>query len=783
MEIIKRNGTKVKFVASKLQTRVEKTAKGLKVDAHTILLDVFKGIADNMTTSEIDNLISEVAAGYTTKHYDYSLFAARIIDTRIQKDVPEFFEAAKILMEDEIIPSEQYEKYEKFRNVIEAEILNPDQPVLDYLGIKTFSEVYALCDKQGDILETPMYYRIRLSTFFSETEEDFVENILALKSGYSPPTPTMCNAGTTENQLASCQLHYLKDDSTDGLMDTFKDLAHSSRNKAGIGLAAYNQRAKASKSSKGWGAAGQVQAIKIANEIMKFFDQGGKRPGSTAWYTTPWHLDIFDFLKARKVTTHESLAARDMFYGIWTDDEFMKRVENKDFWYLFCPNELKKAGLDFINKFGDDFSIEYHKAIELFEQGILPGEKILAEDLWTEIFVCQVETGMPYMGFKDTVNKFNSQSNLGTIKSSNLCHEIVQYTDPETVAVCVLSSLVVSHFVDANGNILYDKLERTLNVIVRNLNISIDKNRYTTKEARKGSMQQRAIGVGIQGLSDIFYKLEIEYESLEAIALVSKLEEAIHYYTIKGSMEYSKKVGKRLFEEETIYPIENGVFQWEKYGVETHLDWETLRQDILTYGVANSMFNAQMPTATSAQMHSSTESYETLTNNIYVRRLKIGEVTVINRFLVRAFEKLGIWGEDLSDDLILAGGSVQDLNIYDYLDIPTKEQKAKFEKIQAIFKTTWEVSQKTRTNICIAMQPFIDQAISMNVFYKAPTISRWSSALFYAWRNNLKTGNYYCRTYKETGNKSLGISKKDSFSEMINKSRNSDPDDCEMCSS
>ena len=783
MEIIKRNGTKVKFVASKLQTRVEKTAKGLKVDAHTILLDVFKGIADNMTTSEIDNLISEVAAGYTTKHYDYSLFAARIIDSRIKKDVPSFFDAAKILMDDGIIPVEQFNKYNKFKDAIEKELLNPEQPTLDYLGIKTFSEVYALCDKQGDILETPMYYRIRLSVFFSENEDEFNENILSLKSGYSPPTPTMCNAGTTENQLASCQLHYLKDDSTDGLMDTFKDLAHSSRNKAGIGLAAYNQRAKASKSSKGWGAAGQVQAIKIANEIMKFFDQGGKRPGSTAWYTAPWHLDIFDFLKARKVTTHESLAARDMFYGIWTEDEFIKRVENKDNWYLFCPNELKKAGLDFINKFGDDFSVEYHKAIELFEAGTLPGEKILAEDLWTEIFVCQVETGMPYMGFKDTVNKFNSQSNLGTIKSSNLCHEIVQYTDPETVAVCVLSSLVVSHFVDINGNILYDKLERTLNVIVRNLNISIDKNRYTTKEAEKGSFQQRAIGVGIQGLSDIFYKLEIEYDSQEALDLVSKLEEAIHYYTIKGSMEYSKKVGKRLFEEETIYPIEKGEFQWEKYGVETHLDWESLRADILKYGVANSMFNAQMPTATSAQMHSSTESYETLTNNIYVRRLKIGEVTVINRFLVNAFEKLGIWNENLSDDLILAGGSVQDLNIYDYIEIPTKEQRIKFEKIQSVFKTTWEVSQKTRTNICIAMQPFIDQAISMNVFYKEPTISRWSSALFYAWRNNLKTGNYYCRTYKDTGNKSLGISKKDSFAEMINKAKNSDPDDCTMCSS
>ena len=597
MEVIKRDGSKVKFTASKVQTRVVKTAKGLKVDSDRILLDVFKGISDTILASDIDNLISEVSAGYTTKHPDYSFFASRILESRLEKDVPSFWKASKILYEDGIISEENYNKYVKFSEAIQEELDNENQPTLDYLGIRTFTEVYATKDKNNLILETPKYYRIRLSTFFSENESEFKENIEALKSGYSPPTPTMCNAGTTENQLASCQLHYLKEDSTDGIMDTFKDLAHSSRNKAGIGLAAYNQRAKGSKSSKGWGAAGQVKAMKIANEIMGFFDQGGKRPGSTAWYSAPWHADIFDFLKARKVTTHESIAARDMFYALWVDDEFMKRVEAKDYYYLFCPNNLKKANVDFIDTFGEDFSKEYQKAIELFEAGELAGEKILAEDLWKEIFVAQVETGMPYMLYKDTVNKVNPQANLGVIKSSNLCAEVVQYTAPDTVAVCFLTSLVVKFFVDDKGGILYDKLEKALNIIVRNLNRSIDRNRYTTKEAKKGAEQQRAIGVGIQGLSDVFFKLSIPYDSPEALDLTRRLEEAIHYYTIKGSMEYSKKVGTRLFKEDSLYPIEKGEFHWEKYEVETVLDWETLRKSILKYGVSNSMFNAQMPTA------------------------------------------------------------------------------------------------------------------------------------------------------------------------------------------
>ena len=783
MEVIKRDGSKVKFTASKVQTRVVKTAKGLKVDSDRILLDVFKGISDTILASDIDNLISEVSAGYTTKHPDYSFFASRILESRLEKDVPSFWKASKILYEDGIISEENYNKYIKFSEAIQEELDNENQPTLDYLGIRTFTEVYATKDKNNLILETPKYYRIRLSTFFSENESEFKENIEALKSGYSPPTPTMCNAGTTENQLASCQLHYLKEDSTDGIMDTFKDLAHSSRNKAGIGLAAYNQRAKGSKSSKGWGAAGQVKAMKIANEIMGFFDQGGKRPGSTAWYSAPWHADIFDFLKARKVTTHESIAARDMFYALWVDDEFMKRVEAKDYYYLFCPNNLKKANVDFIDTFGEDFSKEYQKAIELFEAGELAGEKILAEDLWKEIFVAQVETGMPYMLYKDTVNKVNPQANLGVIKSSNLCAEVVQYTAPDTVAVCFLTSLVVKFFVDDKGGILYDKLEKALNIIVRNLNRSIDRNRYTTKEAKKGAEQQRAIGVGIQGLSDVFFKLSIPYDSPEALDLTRRLEEAIHYYTIKGSMEYSKKVGTRLFKEDSLYPIEKGEFHWEKYEVETVLDWETLRKSILKYGVSNSMFNAQMPTATSAQMHGSTESYETLMNNVYSRRLKVGDITVINKDLVSDFEELGIWNDDLSDDLVLSGGSVQELNIYDYFDVPSKEDRDKFGLIQSVYKTSWEVSQKARTSVCIAMQPFVDQAISMNVFYKEPTIGRWSSGLFYAWRNGLKTGNYYCRTYKETGNKNLGISKKEKLSEMINKSKNAELEDCDMCSS
>lgn len=460
----------------------------------------------------------------------------------------------------------------------------------------------------------------------------------------------------------------------------------------------------------------------------------------------------------------------------------MRRVENKQHWFLFCPNVLKKAGLDFINTHGAEFEKEYYKAIELFESGEITGKKILAEDLWKEIYVTQVETGMPYMGFKDTVNRNNAHSNMGTIKSSNLCHEIVEYTDEDTVAVCFLSSLIVSHFVNLKGEIDYEKLEKILHVIVRNLNRSIDSNVYSVKEAKSGAERQRAIGVGIQGLADLFFKLKIEYDSEEALNLVSRLEEAIHFFTIKGSMEYAKKAGKRLFTEETIFPIEKGIFQWENYGVDTNLDWTLLSEDIIKYGVANSMFNAQMPTATSAQMHGSTESYETLTNNIYVRRLKVGEITVINKHLVWAFEKLGIWNDSMSDDIVMANGSVQDLNIYDYIDVPTKIQREEFELLKGVYKTVWEVSQKARTNICIAMQPFIDQAISMNVFYKDPTIGKWSSALFYAWRGGLKTGNYYCRTFKETGNKSLGISKKEKLSEMIQNSKDQ-PEDCDMCSS
>lgn len=900
MNITKRDGSKVKFVASKVQTRVEKAAKGLNVEPHKVLMAVYGSISDNMTTSEIDNLISEIAGGFVTKHYDYSLLAAEILDGRLRKETKEFFENAIMLEEQGIITKTQLQKYEKFSGLIK-QILAEDNKKLDYLGIKTFLHTYALRDKNGVVCETPDYLKIRLAVFFSETEEEMRENMDALNSGYSPPTPTLCNAGTTEGQLASCQLHYLKGDDTDSIMESFKDLANSSRNKAGIGFAAYDLRAKGSKSSKGWGAAGTVQGMKILNEIMRFFDQGGKRPGSTAWYLTPWHKDVFDFLTAKKVTTHESLAARDMFYALWISDEFMTRVENKDKWYLFCPNDLKKAGINLVNSYGEEFSKEYERAIQMYKDGILSSDVVLAEDLWKEIYVSCVETGLPYLGFKDNVNRNNAHRNLGMIKSSNLCvagdtliftdkgyieigdlvgekvnvwngeeyseveivktgenqsllkvstdsgfslkctpyhkfylkdgsmkrahelisgdalldytlpyqmaiffpdgitvsrtvtkvervegthttfcftepkrgmgvfntilagncSEIMQYTDPETVAVCFLSSLIVRHYVDSKGNIIHAKLEKDLNTIVRNLNRSIDSNIYPLPDAERGAKQQRAIGIGIQGLADLFFKLGIPYESEEALKLTRLLEEAIHYYTIKASTNYSRKAGKRLFQTDTIYPTEEGKFHWENYNVETTLDWEGLRKDVLTNGVANSMFNCQPPTATSAQMNSSTESYENLTSNVYSRRVNAGDYTVINKYLIRDLEKIGVWGDDFSRDLIMADGSVQMLNIYDYKESPTQSDIDYFNKIKTVYKTVWEVSQKSRTNICIAMQPFIDQAISMNTFYKTPTIGGWGSALFYAWKNGLKTGSYYTRTFKPSANKELGIEKKE----------------------
>jgi ribonucleoside-diphosphate reductase alpha chain len=758
MDILKRDGTKVKFTASKVQTRVEKASKGLKVDPHTVLLGVYSGIADNMRTYEIDELIAKVSAGYTTLHGDYSKLSARILESSIEKTVGDFFAQSEKLYNQNILTEEQFGKISKWKNTINALLELP--PIeIDYLGLNAYIKTYLLRDINGNISETPHHSRIRLATFFAENEEDVLENYNTIVDGWSPPTPTLCNTGATEGQLASCQLHYLKGDSLDGIMDSAKDFAISSKNKAGIGVAGYNQRAKGSKSSKGWAAAGVVQNMKIVNEVARFFDQGGKRPGSVAWYMTPWHKEIFSFLQARKVNTHESVAARDMFYAIFADDVFMEAFLNKDKYYLFCPNELKKAGVDLINTFGDEFKNEYFKAVNLFKEGQLDGEEIEAEKLMTEIYVTQIETGMPYIGFKDNINRPNPQKNLGIIKSSNLCHEVVQYTDPQTVAVCVLSSVVMFKFINTDGTINHDKLRRVVHKIVNNLNIAIDKNVYTIPEAERGAKQQRAIAIGSQGVADTFFMLGMEYGSPESLELIKDFQEALHYYTIEGSVLYSKKVGKRLFQEDSIYPIEKGQFHWEHFDVETKMDWESLRKNILKYGVANSMFNAQMPTATSSQVNMATESDEQLTNNIYSRRLNSGEIIVINRYLVKDFEDLGIWSEKLSNELVMNDGSVQNINLYDYIKTPTDEQIFKFEKIRSVYKTIWETSQKKRTDVAVVKQPFNDQAMSMNVFYSDPNISQWSSALVYAWKKGLKTGNYYCRIKKQTANKNLAMTK------------------------
>lgn len=756
MDIIKRSGQKVKFIASKVQSRVEKAAKGLKVDAHSVLLDVYSGIADNMTTSDIDELIAKVASGNAVLHSDYSLFAARVLESSIEKSVGCFYTQYEKLYNQGIISEEQWNKINKWRPTID-ELICREKVELDYLGLNAYIKTYLLRDEEKNISETPHFSRIRMAVFFSEKEEDVKENYEAIVNGWSAPTPTICNAGTTEGQLASCQLHYLKGDSLDGIMDTMKDFAVSSKNKAGIGVMAYNQRAKGSKSSKGWTAAGVVKGMKIANEVAGFFDQGGKRPGSIAWYLTPWHKDVLNFLQVKKPSTHESVAARDMFLSLFLDDVFMESFVNKGKYYLFCPNELKKAGIDLINTYGEDFKEQYYKAVELFKIGKLDGVEVEAEKLATEIYVACIETGMPYLGFKDNINKVNPQRNLGVIKSSNLCHEVVQFTDPSTVAVCILSSVVMFKFINSDGSINHQKLKKTVHRIVRNLNIGVDKNVYTIPEAERGAKQQRAIAIGSQGVADTLFMLGLEYGGEESLKLIKDFQEALHFYTIEGSMLYSKEVGRRLFEEESLYPIEKGEFHWEHYDVETYMPWEDLRKDILKYGVANSMFNAQMPTATSSQINMATESDEQLTNNIYSRRLASGEIIVTNRHMIKDFESLDIWSQKLSNEIIMKDGSIQDINIYDYISEPSDEEVMKFEKMKRVYRTVWETSQKKRTDVAVVKQPFNDQAMSTNVFYKSPTISQWSSALVYAWRKGLKTGSYYTRIKKGTANKNLAI--------------------------
>jgi ribonucleoside-diphosphate reductase alpha chain len=572
----------------------------------------------------------------------------------------------------------------------------------------------------------------------------------------------MINAGTKVPQLASCVLHFNDSDSREGLLNTMRDISTYSSDAAGIGLSMSNIRSKESRiSSSGGFAGGLLKYLKIVNESLRFFNQQGRRPGSAAIYLEPWHKDIFDLLEIKKNTGAEELRARDLFTALWIPDNFMNAVKNNGDWYLFCPNDIKKAGIKALQEcYGEEYEENYNKAVEL---GL--GKKVKAQEIWSKIIESQIETGVPYLSSKDNANRKTNHQNIGVIKQSNLCNEIYQFTDENTTAICTLSSMVLKNFIKDgvfNHQLLYEETRK----VVRALNKVVDVNNYSTEKGNKGGREQRAIAIGTQGLADVFYLMDYIFTSDEAKKLNKEIFETIYFAAITESCHLCKSEEYRPYDFFNGSPMSEGVFQFDMWGLKEgelsgRWNWMSLKEEVKDYGVCNSLFTAQMPVASSAKITGSYEMTEPAHSAIFNRRVVGGEIMIVNKYLINDFEKLGIWGEDLKNEIILNEGSVQGINFNNYLDPEDRQYNKKVKRIEHLipkYKTIWEISQKELIEMAADRAPFIDQSQSMNIYMGNPTLSKISSSHFYGWEKGLKTLCYYVRTKAiSTGAKHLAF--------------------------
>jgi ribonucleoside-diphosphate reductase alpha subunit len=570
----------------------------------------------------------------------------------------------------------------------------------------------------------------------------------------------MINSGTKVPQLASCVLHYNDSDSRQGLLGTLNDISTFSSDAAGIGLSMSNIRSKESRiTTSGGYAGGLLKYLKIVNESLRFFNQQGRRPGSAAIYLEPWHKDIFDLLDIKKNTGAEELRARDLFTALWIPDNFMRAVKNNGDWYLFCPNDIKKAGLKPLQEcYGDEYEEIYNRAVEL---GL--GKKVSAQTIWTKIIESQVETGVPYLCSKDSANSKTNHQNIGVIKQSNLCNEIYQYTDENTTAICTLSSIVLKNFV--NGNKFdFEKLFNEVRKVVRALNKVVDINNYSTKKGLKGGLEQRAIAIGTQGLADVFYLMDYIFTSDDAKKLNKEIFETIYYASVYESNQLCMEGKYKPYDFFNGSPMSKGVFQFDMWGLdEINLlwNWKELKENVMKYGVCNSLFTAQMPVASSAKITGSFEMTEPAHSALFNRRVVGGEIRIVNKYLINDFEKIGIWSEDLKNEIIMNEGSIQNINFNNYLDVEDKNYNKKVKRIEHLipkYKTIWEISQKQLIDMAAERAPFIDQSQSMNIYMSNPTLSKITSSHFHAWESGLKTLCYYVRTKAiSTGAKHLAL--------------------------
>lgn len=740
MYIIKRDGRRQEVKFDKITARIQRLCYGLDqvhVDSFLIAKKVIEGIYDNVTTSELDNLAAEVAATLASKHPDYALLAARIAVSNLHKNTNKSFSQTidalyryrdgKSERSAPLIAEDVHTIIQENAEALDAAIIYDRDFVFNYFGFKTLERSYLL-KMHGKTVERPQHLFMRVAIgIHKEDIKAAIETYNLMSERYFiHATPTLFNAGMPNPQMSSCFLLQIKEDSIEGIFDTLKDSAKISQAAGGIGLSVHNVRATGSYiCGTGGSSNGIIPMLRVYNDTARYIDQGGgKRKGSFAIYLEPWHADILAFLDLRKNTGKEEIRARDLFTALWIPDLFMERVEKNESWSLFCPNEA--PGLD--ECWGEEFEALYMR----YEKEGKARKTIRAQELWTKILEAQIETGTPYMVYKDACNRKSNHQNLGTIKSSNLCTEIVEYTSPDEVAVCNLASIALPRYVN-EGAFDHQKLFEVVKVITYNLDKIILRNHYPIVEAERSNTLHRPIGIGVQGLADVFMLLRIPFESEEAKALNKEIFETIYFAAMTASMELAQKEGPYTSYEGS--PISKGLFQYDMWGVQPgpRWDWEELKKDVAEHGIRNSLLVALMPTASTSQILGNTECMEPLTSNLYTRRVLSGEFIIINKYLLADLIRLGLWDEEMKQAILLANGSIQHIE-----EIP--------DELKQLYKTVWEIKQRTIIDLAADRSPYVCQSQSLNLFIENPTFSKLTSMHFYAWKKGLKTGMYYLRT-------------------------------------
>ena len=737
MKVTKRDGSTEDINFNKIASRIKRLSNGLSndVSGDVVAQKVMASLYDNITTTEIDTLSAETALGMLTEDTDYEKLAARLTASNIQKRAtPTFMDAMKTMYKNKILAKDVWDSMKTYeRDDINSVVKKNRDNDINCFGLKTLERGY-LTKVGGNIVETPQYMFLRVSWGIHGNLEDAKDTYNMMSQGYFiHATPTLFNSGTIRPQMSSCFLKAMDDDSIDGIYETMKKVAQISKWSGGIGLHTHNVRSNKSHIEGTNGTSdGIIPMLRVLNATARYVNQGGKRKGSVAVYLEPWHADILDFLDLRLNHGDEESRCRDLFTAMWIPDHFMECVKNGAEWNLFCPNEVNKAhGVCLSDVYGDDFVSLYTKCVET------PGlsrKTIPAETVWKAIVRSQIETGTPYMLYKDACNNKSNQKNIGTIKSSNLCTEIMEVSTKDETAVCNLASIALPKFVDEKAKSFnFKKLENAARMLVRNLNKVIDKNYYPTKCGKNSNLKHRPIGLGVQGLADVFMMLDMPFDSTDATKLNKEIFETIYYGSVCESMEIAKKDGP--YEMFPGSPISEGKFQFDLWGTEppNPSKWEKLRPDVMKYGVRNSLLVAPMPTASTSQILGNNECFEPYTTNIYLRRTLAGEFVVVNKHLVRKLKELNMWNKQVKDAIIRSGGSVQG-----FQELP--------QEIKDVFKTVWEISQKSIINMAADRGAFVDQSQSMNLFLESPTMSKLSSMHMYAWSKGLKTGMYYLRS-------------------------------------